>query len=177
MNSERLGLLTKELRVWPSEQFFFGEWVGDDWGGMPDLSCGTTGCAVGVASTMPVFRALGLRLARTDTAENGGIGYVTIEGTDPIRMDWSDGINHFKTSLRAAMTIFDLTYTEASYLFLPEYGPYDLGYDGSVELNYSPNENASAIEVADHIDRYIQFCSCHERDFERVKVLPIKSSH
>lgn len=51
-------------KIEPS-RFDFGTWVGRDWGGAPDLSCGTTACALGWATTMPKFRALGLSLTRS----------------------------------------------------------------------------------------------------------------
>lgn len=48
----------------PRKRFNFGAWVGKDWRGAPDLSCGTTACAIGWATTIPFFRKLGLRLGR-----------------------------------------------------------------------------------------------------------------
>lgn len=46
----------------PRRRFDFNTFVGDDWGGAADLSCGTTACALGWATTMPLFKKLGLKL-------------------------------------------------------------------------------------------------------------------
>lgn len=155
MNAERLYLLTAELRKWPENRFNFGKWVGEDWKGKPDLSCGTSACALGIATTMPVFRALGLRLT------NGKYGpYISIEGKAPVLSN-----NHIlyeplyiDTSLESAATIFDLTRSEAKYLFMPEESPYDIytDYEGS-GLRHSPFEEAPAIVVANHIEAFINW--------------------
>ncbi len=158
MNEERLHLLAAELRKWPTIQFYFGSWVGDNWQGKPDLSCGTTACALGVATTMPVFQALGLKLAK-----EYGSGYVTIEGVAP-QMCSPDGflnghVSLVDTSLHSAMTIFDLTKHEATYLFTPGDQPYELGEELSDtdELDVSPDEYASPDQVADHIEAFIKW--------------------
>jgi hypothetical protein len=46
----------------PEERFDYTRWVGRDWRGSPDLSCGTTACAIGWATTLPSWRAAGLAL-------------------------------------------------------------------------------------------------------------------
>lgn len=51
----------------PEQQFDYNHWVGIDWKGDPDLSCGTKACALGWAATMPMFRELGLRIATGKT--------------------------------------------------------------------------------------------------------------
>lgn len=62
-HASNLRLLAKLLieRVDP-DRFYFATWVGEDWQGAQDLSCGTTGCAVGWAATFPEFRDQGLAL-------------------------------------------------------------------------------------------------------------------
>ena len=151
MNAERLTLLTTELRKWPCEQFNFGVWVDDDWKGKPDLSCGTSACALGVATTIPVFQALGLKL----TKDKYGIGYVIIDGKPPV-IDGRDTLL-LSTSLESAMTIFELTLAEARYLFVPDQEPCELFFSEQVieSLESSPNDEASPTEVANHIERYI----------------------
>ncbi|MGH7749129.1 MAG: hypothetical protein ACREQ5_30855, partial [Candidatus Dormibacteria bacterium] len=47
----------------PADRFDFAHWVGKDWAGAPDLSCGTSACALGWATTIPEFQALGLKLS------------------------------------------------------------------------------------------------------------------
>ena len=115
MNAEHLHLLAAELRQWPFEQFNFAVWVGDDWQGKPDFSCGTTACALGVATTMPIFQALGLKLVKS----RYGAGYVIVEGREPTHLYSGGEISLIDTSLHSAMTIFDLTREEANYLFVP----------------------------------------------------------
>ena len=63
VSNRRLLKLAAFLRTLPRKRFDYNRWVGRDWGGAPDLSCGTTGCALGWAATMPAFQRLGLRLA------------------------------------------------------------------------------------------------------------------
>jgi hypothetical protein len=65
-SNRRLKVLAAYLRTVPESQFDLGSWVGEDWKGKPDLSCGTTACAVGWATTIPEFQQLGLRLYRSD---------------------------------------------------------------------------------------------------------------
>ncbi len=155
MNEERLHLLTAELRKWPYDQFNFAEWVSENWQGKPDLSCGATACALGIATTMPVFQALGLKLTKTSR----GNGYVTIEGTAPKQWMSDSEVSCIDTSLHSAMTIFDLTKDEAVYLFTPDDHPFNMveelcDADG---LGDSPNEYASPDQVADHIEAFIKW--------------------
>lgn len=62
IGNNRLLKVTKKLDTLPPERYYHGSWVGNDWGGRSDLSCGTTACAMGWATTIPSFRRLGLRL-------------------------------------------------------------------------------------------------------------------
>jgi hypothetical protein len=59
----RLLKLADRLETWPRKRFDFTTFVGMDWGGDPDLSCGAVACALGIATTMPIFRRLGLYLS------------------------------------------------------------------------------------------------------------------
>lgn len=43
-------------------QFDYNQWIGLDWEGKADLSCGTSACALGWATTIKSFRRLGLRV-------------------------------------------------------------------------------------------------------------------
>lgn len=60
-----LKLCTERLDTLPPGRYDHSTWVGGDWGGKTDLSCGTTACAMGWATTIPSFRRLGLKLDPT----------------------------------------------------------------------------------------------------------------
>lgn len=75
-------------------------WVGDDWKGKADLSCGTTARALSWATTIPSLRRAGLRL----NVDSGLVENRRSGDRDPIS---------------AAMTIFELTIDEASEIFYP----------------------------------------------------------
>lgn len=59
---KRILLLADFMEKLPGKRFDFRTFVGGDWKGAADLSCGTAACALGWATTMPVFRRLGLRV-------------------------------------------------------------------------------------------------------------------
>lgn len=59
---KRILKLADFMEKLPPKRFNFLRWVGTDWKGAPDFSCGTTGCALGWATTMPFFRRLGLQM-------------------------------------------------------------------------------------------------------------------
>lgn len=90
------------------ERFNLATWVGNDdvpWEGMDDLSCGTTACAMGWATTIPEFKELGLRLERNSFS---GQGYLVFGEK-----------KHFS----AAAEFLDITEKEAEYLFNPDKYP------------------------------------------------------
>ena len=68
-HKRRLLKLADFLDTVPPKRFDFRYWVGSTWKGKEDLSCGTTACALGWATTMPIFRRLGLRLMRSATQD------------------------------------------------------------------------------------------------------------
>lgn len=136
----RLLKLADFLDQLPEERFYYARWVGSDWEGKANLSCGTTACALGWATTIPAFRRLGLRLIKDPWS-----------GTI-VTMKYYDYINN--ASADAANVIFGLSRVEFEYLFipsnesctiLPEYG-----------LNQpSPNANATPKDVAEHIRKFV----------------------
>ncbi len=150
---KRLLKLVKLLKTVPDKQFDFGSWVGDDWKGKKDLSCGTTACALGWATTIPSLRKKGLRLFRGK--EDGkdhwdSYGYVGLRGSL---------LDAAKAPQEAAREIFGLTSEEFGYLFTPGGGiGIDLtDYTGkSNSLAYSPDEGASAKEIARHIKNFVK---------------------
>lgn len=68
-HKERLLLLAGFLEKLPPEKFNYGQWAGTD---RTATSCGTVGCALGWAASMPEFQALGAGLTPYDPARPGG---------------------------------------------------------------------------------------------------------
>ena len=142
VGNRRLLKLADLLDALPDERFQFHHWVDEDtYKGKPDLSCGTTACALGWATTIPAFRKLGLRLR-----SNG-------PGVSPSPCMVGDAIgysrNRYGTTVdhvdRAADRVFHLSVDGVKKLFLPDhYG----------EWNGLP-EKATRKEVADNIRAYV----------------------
>jgi hypothetical protein len=63
---KRILKLADYVESLPRERFNFRHWVGSGWQGKVDLSCGTTACALGWATAMPMFRRLGLRMGQSE---------------------------------------------------------------------------------------------------------------
>lgn len=126
-SNRRLLKLADFLDKLPPERFDYSSWVGDDWGGRQDLSCGTTACALGWATTMPEFRRLGLRLDRR-----------LMEVTNAKENVWD--------SFEAAQVTFGLDSREAHLVFSPR-----VQYLGLK----APGAYAGPVEVADHIRRFV----------------------
>ena len=92
------------------EVFNLATWVGNDdvpWEGKDDLSCGTSACAMGWATTIPEFKEMGLRLEQTTRNGQGFIAFGEFK--------------HFE----AAAKFMDITLKEAEYLFNPDQYPDD----------------------------------------------------
>lgn len=107
VGNRRLLKLAAFLRTVPTQKFNYAEFVGWDWQGAQDLSCGTQACALGWAATMPEFRRLGLHLKK-------GSGFPTTTGRDD---PWD-----------AAVKLFGIERFEAYELFSPSYD-YANGFD------------------------------------------------
>jgi hypothetical protein len=137
MNKRRLLKLADflETKV-PPTRFNFNRWVGYDWKGADDISCGTSACALGWATQMPEFRKLGLRLVLTE--EN--IGGVQLSKGRGGRRPRAAG----PLSMRAAMRLFGLTNKQAEYLFVPHIS------EGG------PGAEATPVVVANHIRRFVE---------------------
>lgn len=126
------------------EQFSFDRWVGNDWDQKANLSCGTSACALGWATTIPLFRKLGLRLVANPTYE-GKSGFKFV-------IALKDTVNPNNTSYRdACEKIFGVDKSEANFLFTP----------GSMlgSSNNYLDDNASPAEVSDNIRRFIRLKS------------------
>src|SRR5580765_4884862 len=63
---ERIELLADHMDTVPEDEFNFGRWGCHDF--EPGATCGTSGCAIGHATTMPYFRDLGLSLYYDESA-------------------------------------------------------------------------------------------------------------
>lgn len=105
VGNRRLLVLADFLEKLPPKRFDMGNWVGHDWQGAADLSCGTTACMLGWATTIHQFRRLGLRLRR-GAGTNGG--YITLTNTTR-RADSS--------AVEVSNEIFALDYSEHARLF------------------------------------------------------------
>lgn len=86
MYADRLEMLAEkhEYDHVMQERFDYSRWVGQDWKGMQDLSCGTRACSMGFAATMPVFQALGLSLKMFHDPFDRQYGIITLTTADDI---------------------------------------------------------------------------------------------
>lgn len=157
----RLLKLADFLKKLPANRFDYTSWVGLDWQGKQDLSCGTTGCALGWATTMPEFRRLGLRLhvvgktCDTDldtgesfTSETYLVGMVGLKGKN-------DG------PFQAASEIFKISLEHAQFLFSPWFSiddprPKEKLPPGHYGYLTSPGARAKPKDVAKHIREYVK---------------------
>jgi hypothetical protein len=136
----RLLKLAAFLEKLPRERFDFSLWVGRDWGGAQDLSCGTTACAMGFGVAM-FGKQCRVRLVRV----NAPLGD---NGCWPV-CQWRRP-NHNKTmaqSAEAGARIFGVTELEFIRLFtsLPVARP---------TYERLPS-NATAKQVAKHIRTFV----------------------
>lgn len=148
MNKELLELVCKKLDSLPEHRFDYGLWVGPNWGGAQDLSCGTTACALGWAATIPELQKAGLclRLSKTDGAERQ-FGYVGLVGQRQALSYETNG-----ASVVAAESVFELDEDEVKYLFMPCNAPHDDDGDSCER----PHDGATPKEVAAHIRAFIE---------------------
>jgi hypothetical protein len=144
---KRLLKLADFLDKLPRKKFDFTTWVNKfTWGGKADLSCGTTACAMGWATTIPAFRKLGLRLTET--------GQVCLmPGAPPVANSRARaGRRGPRDGITSAMVLFEILYEEADALFLPE------GNGCWIDLQrfVAPPATATPKQVAKHIRRFVE---------------------
>lgn len=137
--NRRLLATARFIRSLPPKRFYFGMWVGEDWKGAQDLSCGTTACVMGWTPQVPELKHLGLCILE-DKKNIVGIGFPGEENE----------LTPYGSTLRTACKVFGVTYTQAHYLFLPD----SRGVNRELS-DESPDEDASAEEVAAHIERFV----------------------
>lgn len=117
----------REVQETEPDRFHYASWVGRDWKGMEDLSCGTTACAAGWATTVPELAELGLYMQKDRVRTDG-----TVIGSVAVR-------NVSTYSHHALEQFFGLTYTETDHLFYPE----------------GDEREMSAGQVADRVEAFI----------------------
>lgn len=133
----RLLKLADFLEKLPKERFDFSRWVGNNWGGKSNLSCGTSACAIGWASTIPSFRKAGLVLKLNIT--NASVNYKFV----PAMKD--DNFPTPDSSFRVGLEIFGLSKYDFDNLFVP-----GLSCGGRLA------ENATPKMVANHIKNFVR---------------------
>lgn len=111
----RLLKLADFLSTLPRRRFDFRTWVGESWKGKKDLSCGTTACALGWATTIPSLRRAGLRLVKSSKDES--LSYVTLKQQMVSHAETFD--ETYDSSVRAAEQVFGITEEEFQFLFVP----------------------------------------------------------
>ena len=104
--------------------------------------CGTSGCALGWGTTVP---ELGMKLLLNTY---GTYGMVVPSNST---LSYYQARDTAYTSLQTAMQVFDLTWEEANYLFIPD-SPLL-----STTLPISPEETAPPSIVAAHIERFCRW--------------------
>lgn len=108
VGNRRLLKLADLLEKLPQERFDMKYWVGNGWKGKPDLSCGTTACALGWATTVPSLRKAGLKLATTPSHRFSRVCIREPNAT----------VDSFDDSLASGAKIFGITLYESSQLFM-----------------------------------------------------------
>lgn len=108
MNAERLLKLADFLDTVPPERFEYAVWASEATTDLRAPGCGTKACALGWATAIPEFAALGLRLAPHHPG-----GPTVHFGTDsPVHRE-------FDCAQRAAMELFGIDGNGFHKLFVP----------------------------------------------------------
>lgn len=148
---KRLLKLADFLDKLPPKRFNYCKWVGDDWRGAKDLSCGTTACALGWATTIPQFRKLGLFLRPEDACISSVYKRFEVacqQGGAILESKEADMKGGYSHPAAAAKEVFGLSYDEYTFVFVPAES-----LEGFEEE--SPADSASAKEVATHIRKFV----------------------
>lgn len=120
-----------------AKRFQFYSWVGREWRGEPDLSCGTTACMAGWATTLPRFKKRGLKLRRYLDGTNG----IVSPGLDD---SWS-----------AICRTFGLEAVEAAHLFSPDYD-FIIRHSPPAKSLQGLGGNATPKQAARHLRRFVR---------------------
>ncbi len=130
----RLLKLADFLDKLPPDKFDFSKWVGNDWQGKPNLSCGTRACALGWGCTIPSFRKAGLVLKPNPDTYSDYKFIPGLKGNE----SGLDG------TYRAGRVIFGLVRSEFKRLFTTD-----------SEISHL-NDNASSKQVAKEIRKFVK---------------------
>ena len=155
---KKLEKLATLLEALPRERFDYEHWVGPKWEGKKDLSCGTTACALGWATTL--FKKLELRACVDEASMGDRTMYceVVLAGTD-------------LEDFGAAAKFFNISMSQAEVLFSPsvDFNPDSWEYDrnGGCE---SPNSSATPKQVAKHIQKFVSFLRKQENNRLKAKM-------
>lgn len=144
---ERLVKLCDFLESLPRERFNYSRWVGRDWRGAQDLSCGTTACAAG----------WGVVLFGKECGVELRVGSHDLEWAFPAPSGVPLSYPTVKLMEQAGEILFGVSPEDFDFLFCPDETSYvddkddDVrGPDGEDEEG-KPFANASAKRVATHI--------------------------
>jgi hypothetical protein len=124
MNTRRLSILAAHLRTVKRKQFDMCFWVSAR--NTTPTDCGSAGCALGHACTIPSLRRAGLKLDDTVPCFRPHGFYYPVYGYD------------------AGKKVFDLSFEEAHYLFNPD------SYDTNDPQKITP------ITVARRIEQFVK---------------------
>lgn len=140
-NLDNLAKLSALLKTVPPERFYYGSWVGDDWAGRQDLSCGTTACALGWATQIPEFNLSLHPMSRY-----------------PFLASYPEPTSEYGWRTSSDQAICELFSEEAMYLFYPGDDD-DHAYDEETQYCVSdcPSESHfTAVQVAEAIDGFVK---------------------
>lgn len=117
----RLLRLADFLDTLEPARFDFNRWVGLSWGGKEDLSCGTTACGLGWATTIPEFRELGLRMLRKAPEHAGSPFHVNygFVGLAESKVTGDEENPSWLHVLEATQKVFGLDEEQTTHLFTP----------------------------------------------------------
>ena len=130
MNKDRLLRLVNLLREDAANpngaKFDLGTW-GESSDAEPRLSCGTTACAMGLAAISGIFKDEGLTFSvHPEVGING-------EDVNDIKVEYDH-----RSGFTAAALFFDISGTDARYLFAPD------SYRGSIPVGKEGEELVAA---------------------------------
>jgi hypothetical protein len=143
IHKARLLKLADFLDKVPPQRFNFASWVdGNGWEqGLLDVGCGTTACALGWATAIPEFQALGLVFQKFEIAS----GMPT-----HVRLKDDAQENFWEATVNACNFLFGLDHDDTLYLFTPDE---ESDSDGRLPRDASPRDVADNIRsfVRDHL--------------------------
>ena len=166
----RLRRLAAHLFTIPGHRFDYAWWVGPDWQGKEDLSCGTTACALGWGTTMPELRELGVRLFKRSPISHGfphsssPLSFVGLRAREHL-FEPGTQIDAWREACHVALEVFALDEDETMLLFSPSDDP---------DETHKPDEHAHPVDVAKHIENFV---AMREQSGEHVDIFAFAETH